>query len=555
MNNRLSLSPRRASARSWIPAVAAAALSLALYAVTLHGTYIFDDRAIILEDPRIADPHLWHDYLTGQYLPDAPDNLYRPLVSMSYAIQWWLHGDKAWAFHLVNWLLGAAAAAAVAEFARRSVVMALGERVDADEASRRGIWAGLVAGLLFAAHPVHVEVVAGIVGRAELVCTLATFAGLCLFLRRPMTGPRAVAIVACFFVALLSKEQGILFPLLLAVLALVRVPRAAVSPRERACNRWFAVSLIWFESAYFFFREHILKFEWPRQWISYAANPLMRSTGADRWLMPFVLMGRYLVVLVAPYRLSLDYGGGVIGTSVRYHEPYFYLGIAAVLGWIVAIVVLVLAWARGRGPAHRRPSFRSVLAGLAVFALLGVALTFGMVSNLPALIGTIFGERLAFMPSAFLAMLAGLVVAGVAPGVRCWIVAGALALTGMWSVRTVTYARQWNNASDFYKSSLAQQPRSVSLHALLYQQYKREGDWPAARAVGEDCRRHVPEWWQSWLMCIEPDIEMGRLKEARDLIDQAFHVCYNDGLIGWWHIVNEKEAEQAQTQPATQPGQ
>ena len=191
MTDHSLLSPSTPPARSpsWLPAAAAAALSLALYAVTLHGTYIFDDRAIILEDPRIAHPHLWREYWTDQYFPDAPDNLYRPLVSMSYALQWRLHGDRAWAFHLVNWLLAAAAAAAVAEFVRRSVVMALagaaGKEAEPDDGSRRGIWAGLIAGLSFAAHPVHVEAVAGIVGRAELACTLAVFAGLCLFLAAP----------------------------------------------------------------------------------------------------------------------------------------------------------------------------------------------------------------------------------------------------------------------------------------------------------------------------------------------------------------------------------
>ena len=542
-----------AGALCWLPAVACAALSLALYAVTLHGTYIFDDRAIILEDPRIANPHLWHAYWTEQYFPDAPDNLYRPLVSMSYAIQWRLHGNRAWAFHLVNWLLAAATAAAVAEFTRRSVVMALAgqteEGIGGKEASYRSIFAGLAAGLLFAAHPVHVEVVAGIVGRAELLCALTTFVGLCLFLRRPMTGPRAAAIVLCFFIAVLSKEQGMLFPLLLAVLAIFRVPRAAVSSREHSRNRWLAVSLLWFGSAYFYFREHILKFEWNRQWISWAANPLIRSAGADRWLMPLVLMGRYAAVLVAPCKLSLDYGGGVIGPTVRYHEPYLYLGIASVLGWLAAFVICLGAVLR-----HRR---HSALAGVAAFTLLGVALTLGMVSNLTALIGTIFGERLAFFPSAFLAILAGLVVAAIATGARrqVWIAACVLALVALGSIRTVTYARQWNDGSTLYKAALAQQPRSIFLHALVYEQYKEAGNWQAAREVGEHCRQQVPEWWQSWLMCFEPDIHLGRLKEAHDLVHQAAHVCYNDGLIGWSIKVDAKLAEEAATRPASTASQ
>jgi hypothetical protein len=554
---------RTSGALAWAPAVAAAGLSLALYAVTLRGTYIFDDRPIILEDPRIADPRLWHTYLTEQYFPDAPDNLYRPLVSLSYAIQWRLSGNRAWPFHLVNWLLAAAAAAAVAEFTRRSVATALSNAAVDDlgprDAGRRGIWAGLVAGLLFAAHPVHVEVVAGIVGRAELACTLATFAGLCLFLRRPLTGGRAISIALCFLGALLSKEQGMLFPLLLALLALFRAPRRAVSQRERGCNRWLAISLLWLESAYMFFREHILKFEWNRQWISWAVNPLMRSAGADRWLMPLVLMGRYVAVLVAPYELSLDYGGGVIGYSVRYHEPYFYLGLAAVLGWLATFVALIRAGTRPLDVAGRsRLSIGGRLARPAAFAMLGLALTFGMVSNLTALIGTIFGERLAFIPSAFLTILAGYMVASISSRVRKRvIVALVLAMVVLGSVRTVTYARQWNDSASLYRDGLARQPKSVLLHALVYEQYKEAGDWEAARLVGEHCRRQIPEWWESWLMCFEPDLHLGRLREAHDLVRQAAKVCYNDALIGWSRLVDTKLAEEAATRPASpasQPG-
>jgi hypothetical protein len=373
-----------------------------------------------------------------------------------------------------------------------------------------------------------------------------------------MTPSRAVAIVVCFLIALLSKEQGMLFPLMLAILAYARVLPAAASPRELSCNRWLAVSLIWLASAYFFFREHILKFEWNRNWISYAVNPLVRSTGADRWLMPLVLMGRYVAVLVAPYKLSLDYGAGVIGPSVRFHEPYFYLGIAVVIAWLAAFALIFRAGAF-RPARHGGPTctVRCKLARVALFALLGVALNFGMVSNLLALIGTHLGERLAFMPSAFLAVLAGLVVAAMSMTARRWIVSCVLALVAIGSVRTVTYARQWNDAAAFYKAQVAQQPKSVLLHALLYREYARAGNWQSARAVGEDCRRQVPEWWESWLMCFEPEIQMGRLTEAHTLIWQAYRVCYNHALIGWLHRVNAMLAERAQTQPsgpASQPG-
>src|SRR5437016_4128465 len=208
----------------WRPAVLSALVALALYAVTLGGTYVYDDRYILLTDPRVGDTSQWGQFWTKDYFNGAADNLYRPLVSMSYAIQARVHGrgeGRAWAFHLVNWLLHAGACAAVAELARRLT---------------RSSPAALIAGVLFAAHPIHVEAVANIVGRAELMCGLGIFAALVLFLR-PLTTGRAIAIWACFVFALLSKEQGLLLPLLLAAAMPARrhiVGATLVSPSSPA---------------------------------------------------------------------------------------------------------------------------------------------------------------------------------------------------------------------------------------------------------------------------------------------------------------------------------
>jgi hypothetical protein len=140
------------SPKTWAagPAAAAAVVAIALYAVTLGGTYIYDDVPIVRDDARVHSPEHWKE-LWSQGYNGGVDNLYRPLTSQSFALEWWLHGDRPWIFHLVNILLHAAAAAGVAELARRLA----------------GIKAAYVAGLLFAVHPIHVEVVAEIVGRAD----------------------------------------------------------------------------------------------------------------------------------------------------------------------------------------------------------------------------------------------------------------------------------------------------------------------------------------------------------------------------------------------------
>src|SRR5947208_3339583 len=122
----------------------------------------------------------------------------------------WLHGDRPWAFHLVNLLLHAAVSAAVAELTRRMI----GQR------------AAYLAGLLFAAHPVHVEAVAGIVGRAEEMATIGILAALILFIGKPMTARRACGIVAWFLFAACSKEQGLLIPLMLLLWSFLHRRRA-----------------------------------------------------------------------------------------------------------------------------------------------------------------------------------------------------------------------------------------------------------------------------------------------------------------------------------------
>src|SRR5438874_2440501 len=102
------------------PAALAALVALILYGVTLGGSYVYDD-TILHEDPRFTHPGLWARFWTKDYMPGAVDKLYRPLTCMTFAVQYWLHGDRPWLSHMVNWLLHAGVAAAVATLARRLI--------------------------------------------------------------------------------------------------------------------------------------------------------------------------------------------------------------------------------------------------------------------------------------------------------------------------------------------------------------------------------------------------------------------------------------------------
>src|SRR5207249_4593351 len=134
--------------------------------------------------------------------------------------------------------------------------------------------------------------------------------------------------------------------------------------------------------------ESILKFWWDRVFLDVTINPLIDSAGVDRWLLPMALLGRYVALLIAPLRLLPDYGGEVIGSHLRFTDPYLYLGAAAGIMWIFACVF-----------AYIRRNWTTF------FCLVAFAALYGMIANFLTLIGVNFAERVMYIPSAFFCIL------------------------------------------------------------------------------------------------------------------------------------------------------
>ncbi|XP_037552099.1 protein O-mannosyl-transferase TMTC2 [Nematolebias whitei] len=82
---------------------------------------------------------------------------FRPLCTLSFRLNYTVHGLHPWGYHLLNVVLHGLVTAFVTTLSR-SLLGA-------------GLWS-LLAGLLFASHPVHTEAVAGVVGRADVGAAL-----------------------------------------------------------------------------------------------------------------------------------------------------------------------------------------------------------------------------------------------------------------------------------------------------------------------------------------------------------------------------------------------
>src|SRR5262249_1031372 len=93
-----------------------AALLLAGAALLAHangvpGGFTYDDKGIVRDNPRIRSPASVPSLFSTQYFggPPGSGTAYRPVLLLSFAVQWWIHGGNATAYRAVNVLLHLAA--------------------------------------------------------------------------------------------------------------------------------------------------------------------------------------------------------------------------------------------------------------------------------------------------------------------------------------------------------------------------------------------------------------------------------------------------------------
>jgi hypothetical protein len=185
--------------------VALVAATVVLYqpAVSL-GFFNLDDEEYVVSNPHLrgpAGPSLVR-ILTQPYAAN-----YSPTHLLSYFVDARLAGIDPRAFHLSSHLW----AGAVAGFVYLLAVMLLGRW-----------WCGLIAGALFVVHPAHVEAVAWISSRKDLVAAAFTLPAMAAYLQYRRAGPRARAWYAVslvlFTFGLAGKLSVVVAPAILFLL-------------------------------------------------------------------------------------------------------------------------------------------------------------------------------------------------------------------------------------------------------------------------------------------------------------------------------------------------
>lgn len=341
---------------------AAAALSAALvYAPSLNGEFVLDDWALIVNDSLVHDisniPRAFFtDFLRGSLGPEIP--YYRPLVTVSFQLNYWMSGPNPAAFRAANLLLHAAASL---------LVLYLAMRVTGSTAA-----AGAAA-IVFAVHPAHAEPVAWISGRTDVMSTLFCLASfLVLFPRKALSWPRAAAGSVLFLGGILSKEIALALPLIAAGYVLVFNCQGA---RSRAV-KWlaaFALPVL----AYVILRSHATE-------VPMAGHLTLRLT--ERLLGVGIAYASYLRMMFVPMPANVIYDVFPIG--IKYP-------------WVAAAAwgLPVLLAAGGIALRKRHPA--------AAFSLLWILLSLLPVTNLIPTLGPLPAERFCYLASVGASLLIG----------------------------------------------------------------------------------------------------------------------------------------------------
>jgi protein O-mannosyl-transferase len=197
----------KGSGRSLTLTAAAVFVAAALpFLPTLFFGFVWDDPLILEHIRGEVEARGPLGLLTAEYRADVPVGYYRPLTVAAGALAQSAGGGAPWAFHLESVLLHSAVSALLFLVISRLIP---------------STGAALFGALLFAFHPVHVESVAMVSNRHDLLAALLLLAAALAWLGRPGAPdaggkpPGAGALAAgglCFLGATLSKESAFLLP-------------------------------------------------------------------------------------------------------------------------------------------------------------------------------------------------------------------------------------------------------------------------------------------------------------------------------------------------------
>lgn len=424
-----------------------AIISFVLYSNTINHGYVLDDNGLIVENTQTKQgikkiPEIFKtSYRFGMNITDY--SLYRPLSKAMFAAEWELSPNNPSIHHLVNILLYSLLCYLI--FITLSRLL------------KGELFVPFVTALLFAAHPLHTEVVANIKSRDEIVCLLLVITA-CYFLYSYATKNSTKALfigILTYFFALFSKESAITF---LAVVPLMYY-FFTNAPKQKYIMTIIGMGLS--TVVFLIIRRQVLGNTIsliPIEDNSLVAikNILVQRANA------IYIFGHYLKLMIYPMNLIVE------GSYNHFKE-------VALTSWKFLLPFVILVG----GGVYALLRFKK--KDIVSFSILYFLVTASLVSNVIILIGTNYGERLMFIPSLGICLLFAVLLSRLfkmeaiekpVSDIQSFLnknikpLALVMVIALLFGVRTMARNMDWKDDFTLYETDLKKVPESA--HLLFY---------------------------------------------------------------------------------------
>ena len=423
------------------------------YLNSFGGPLVFDDLGAIRANPSIRDLYNLAAVLSPPNDSGTTVNG-RPLLNLTLALNYAMHGERVAGYHAVNLAIHLAATLTLLGLGRRLFARAPGIQ------PRSAEFAALCTAGIWALHPLQTQSVTYIIQRAEALVGLFILLSLLAFTRageavRPRAWLMASALSALLAIA--TKEVAAGLPLLVLL-----------------CDRAFYAG--GFVAAWRERRPYYLALF--ATWVPLAVQIAVADgrggtvgfglAGVSSWeylLTQGEAITRYLGLAFWPTQLVFDYGTGV-ADSLAQVWPHCLLVLTLLAGAVVALV--------------KTPRLGFLLAWF--FLILAPSSSF-----VPIVTETMAEHRM-YLPLATLSAMAGMGLAKIHRP-SAWFVAALIAC----ALGTLTWNRNREYASEetLWATSVARYPRSARAHNNYGESLARRGaDAAAIHHYSEAVRLH-----------------------------------------------------------------
>ncbi|MBN1405786.1 MAG: tetratricopeptide repeat protein [Candidatus Omnitrophica bacterium] len=412
--------------KKYLPFFAIAVLGFAIYANSLSGKFVWDDDILIKDNMYLRQWSKVPEIFTTDWGKGSDSSyfFYRPIVIFTYLVNYKIGKLNVVGYHLFNVIFHIVAAFLVYKI----LVLLFNSKPLA-----------FLTAMFFVAHPIQTETVCYISNRGDimvLICMLAGFYSYVRFSNEKRLRFYALTIVCCAL-ALLTKENGIILPL---ILLLYNYSFA------RKIKAVLFLPIILIPLAYIALRLFVLK--------SVPLNVASMSSAVARVPGVFAAIAGYTRILFFPFNLHMEYGNSLFALSDK----------SVIAGLAISSLLLITAFAR-------RKRDRVLL-----FSAIWFFVTLLPVSNIYPL-AFYMAEHYMYVPSiGFFLILSSVITQLYARrNFKMPVASFAVVLILFYSALTVRQNNYWHDPVNFYERTLRLYPYSARAYHNLAILYKNHG--------------------------------------------------------------------------------